>query len=117
MGKGVIVAVKKRFSGIWIQSWLLNRPEISPGAKLVYVILLDHSRGNGDGESGECFVDVLRIAKELGLSVSQKVGRADDSPVTRKYIKELVDCGLIGKENGRYYFLWHEWMGTYEEIV
>jgi hypothetical protein len=94
------------FEGAWIPLWLLERHEVSAGAKLVYSILCRHS-----GQNGECFPGIARLAKELGFPISQ-----EDSRSIRRHIQELVDFGLIEKEQiglnktNRYYFLKHEWM-------
>lgn len=102
----IIINPYKMFEGAWIPLWLLERPEVSAGAKLVYSILCRHS-----GQNGECFPGIARLAKELGFPISQ-----EDSRSIRRHIQELVDFGLIKKEQiglnktNRYYFLKHEWM-------
>jgi hypothetical protein len=99
------------FDGCWIPLWILERSEISAGAKLIYSALSRHA-----GENGECFPGVARLARELGMPISFGNDRAPDSRAIRRYIQELVDVGLLEKEqrglnkSNRYFFLRHEWM-------
>lgn len=94
-----------QFVGCWIPLWLLERPEISPGAKLIYATLARHA-----GPKGDCFPGQNTLAQEIGL-----LGKHADRSI-RNYIKELVDHLLVEKEQwglnktNRYYFLEHPWM-------
>ena len=89
------------FTGSWIPEWLLERTEISPGAKLCYARLARFA-----GRDGNCHPFQSTIAKALGCSERQ----------IRRYTDELVDCLLIEEERrgmgqpNRYHFLKHLWM-------
>jgi len=89
------------FVGSVIPNWLLQRKEISPGAKLCYARLCQYS-----GKNGLCYPKQVTLAKELGCSRSQVI----------RYLKELVKQGLIEKVRvglqraNRYKFLRHNWM-------
>lgn len=91
----------KLFIGSLIPNWLLQRKEISQGAKLCYARLCQYS-----GKDGLCYPKQVTLAKELGCSRSQVI----------KYINELVKQGLIEKVRvglqraNRYRFLRHNWM-------
>ena len=91
----------KRFVGSLIPNWLLQRKEISPGAKLCYGRLCQYS-----GKNGQCYPKQITLARELGCSRSQVI----------RYINELVKHGLIEKirvglqRANRYKFLRHKWM-------
>ena len=108
----------KQFTGSFIPSWLLERAEISPGAKLIYARLALHAGEEGD----RAFPGIVTLAQEIGLpwteakELSDGSIRAADSRSVRAYLKELVEKGLIecvqrgfNKPN-RYYFLRHDWM-------
>ena len=91
----------KKFVGSLIPNWLLQRKEISPGAKLYYGRLCQYS-----GKNGRCYPKQITLARELGCSRSQVI----------RYINELVKHGLIEKirvglqRANRYKFLRHSWM-------
>lgn len=93
----------KQFFGCWIPLWLLERPEISPGAKLVYATLARHA-----GKNGECFPGQDLLSREIGLVGGERT--------VRRYLNELVENCLIEKiqqglnKPNRYFFLSHEWM-------
>ncbi len=108
----------KQFKGSFIPLWLLERTEISPGAKLIYARLALHAGEDGD----RAFPGIVTLAQEIGLPWTEAKElpdgstRAADSRSVRAYLKELVEKGLIesvqrgfNKPN-RYYFLRHEWM-------
>lgn len=108
----------KQFTGSFIPLWLMERAEISPGAKLIYARLALHAGEEGD----RAFPGIVTLAQEIGLPwteakvLSDGSIRAADSRSVRAYLKELVDKGLIecvqrgfNKPN-RYYFLRHDWM-------
>ncbi|MHB1758445.1 MAG: helix-turn-helix domain-containing protein [Leptospirillum sp.] len=94
----------KQFYGAWLPLWLLERQEISPGAKLVYACLARHA-----GEDGRCFPGHDFLIKEIGLRESNK-------KTLIRYIEELVEYDLIEKNrrglnrSNEYFFLFHEWM-------
>lgn len=91
----------KMFVGSFIPQWLECRPEISPGAKLVYARMCRYS-----GKNGKCNPRQGVLAKTIGLGERQ----------ARTYIKELEEYFLIGSErlglgkSNVYKFLSHEWM-------
>ena len=91
----------KMFVGSFIPQWLECRPEISPGAKLVYARMCRYS-----GRNGKCNPRQGVLAKTIGLGERQ----------ARTYIKELEEYFLIGSErlglgkSNVYKFLSHEWM-------
>jgi len=93
----------KMFNGSFVPDWLECRPEISPGAKLVYARLARFS-----GKDGVCNPPLDLVAEKLGTNVRQII----------RHIKELTNpkAPLIeSKRNGRgipnnYYFLYHPWM-------
>lgn len=92
----------KLFVGSFIPNWLMQRQEISHGAKLCYGRLCQYA-----GQKGYCFPSQETISEELGISYRQ----------TQRYIKELIRVGLIVIEkygthnNNQYRFIQHEWMG------
>jgi len=108
----------KQFKGSFIPLWLLERAEISPGAKLIYARLALHAGEDGD----RAFPGIVTLAKEIGLPWTEAKElpdgtiRAADSRSVRAYLKELVEKGLIESVQqgfnrpNRYYFLRHEWM-------
>ena len=91
----------KLFTGAMIPNWLLERPEISPGAKLCYARLCQYS-----GKNGLCFPKQETIAQEIGCSTRQ----------IQRYIRELTIQKLIKSEKKTfnspktYSFIWHEWI-------
>lgn len=93
----------KQFHGSFVPEWLMEREEISPGAKLCYARLARFA-----GKDGLCFPKRDKIAKAIGVSERQ-VGR---------YVSELCKYNLIeykkiglGKPN-EYRFLLHKWINT-----
>lgn len=94
----------KQFYGVWLPLWLLERQEISSGAKLVYACLARHA-----GEDGKCFPGQDFLLKEMGL-------RESNRKTLIRYIEELVECRLIEKNrrglnrSNEYFFLFHNWM-------
>lgn len=96
----------RMFSGSWLPSWLLERPEVSPGAKLVYARLARFA-----GKRGVAFPRQATLAREVGLRERQ----------VRTYLAELrelklIECARGGRAAGgaskvaRYYFLAHLWI-------
>lgn len=94
----------KQFYGVWLPLWLLERQEISSGAKLVYACLARHA-----GEDGKCFPGHNYLLKEMGL-------RESNRKTLIRYIEELVECELLEKNrrglnrSNEYFFLFHKWM-------
>jgi hypothetical protein len=94
------------FGGPTVPDWLLRRPEISPGAKLVYAILAANT----------CGPDFPEFELSSGLDqkkMAHKIGASERS--IRNWLKELGSAGLIryevsgwGKPN-LYFFLKHPW--------
>lgn len=91
----------KMFVGSFIPTWLECRPEISPGAKLVYARMSRYA-----GRNGRCNPRQGVLAKTIGLGERQ----------ARTYIKELEEYSLIASErlglgkSNIYKFLVHDWM-------
>lgn len=90
----------KKWVCINVPIWLLNRKEISDGAKLLYGRLLMYV-----GKNEFCFPSQHRLAEDLNKSKRQ----------INRYIHELKRCKLIevkqqGKnKSSRYYVLEHIW--------
>lgn len=88
-------------------NWILERSELSPGAKLCYGRLLQYS-----GKDGKCFPLQDTLGEALGVS-RRTVGR---------YIEELVCHKLLvsgrrgTKASNLYQFLEHEWMRDKTEM-
>ena len=93
----------KLFFGAFIPNWLLQRTEVSAGAKLCYARLCQYA-----GNKGYCYPICGDLANKLGISRMS---------VTR-HIGELIDFNLIEKKreqhNNSYFFLRHEWMDIKE---
>ncbi len=91
----------KLFVGAFIPNWLLERTEVSQGAKLCYARLAQFA-----GKDGHCFPKQETLATELGVG----------ERMARDYIRELVEFGLIETEqhglgtSNSYHFLHHPWM-------
>jgi len=89
------------FTGSFLPQWLLERRELSPGAKLVYARLARYA-----GKRGVAYPRQSVLAAEIGLRERQ----------VRTYLAELRDCGLVAALKGsrgkpsRYYFLAHLWI-------
>lgn len=93
------------FVGSFVPNWLMERTEVSAGAKLTYARLAQHS---GRGCRSNPRVETL--AKELGTSVRQ----------TQRYLAELKEHGLIRvidnsaqMRASEYRFLKHPWFSYY----
>ncbi len=86
---------------IFIPEWIMERPELSAGAKLCYSYLFQDF-----AKKGECSPTQEKIAFELGSSEKD----------IRKYIRELEKHSLIETVRGdhgepdHYLFPVHEWM-------
>jgi hypothetical protein len=87
--------------GAFVPNWLMEIPEVSPGAKLLYARLAQHA-----GQNGECYPGQDTLARELATAV-RTVGR---------YVAELRRHGLIEEQRrglsrtNLYLFPWHPWM-------
>ena len=87
----------KLFHGAFIPNWLLQRSDISPGAKLLFARLAQFA-----GEDGRAWPSQEALGKEIGVSDRQ----------VRTYLHELLLAQIIeGERRGltqtnRYYFLW-----------
>jgi hypothetical protein len=98
---GEIFNPHSQFCGAFIPNWLLRRPELCHGAKLVYGRLCQYA-----GKNGECYPKLKTLADELSMGLS----------TVHKYIGHLEQWGLIksirrglGRPN-KYLFLTHIWM-------
>ena len=104
MNRNKFINPYKMFSSSMIPNWLLERKEISAGAKLCYARLAQYA-----GKNGECFPLQKTLAQELGVSPR----------TVRDYISELVVQGLIVSQQtgltkpNRYFFLKHPWMSGF----
>lgn len=89
------------FNGAFVPNWLLEREEVSPGAKLLYGRLCQFA-----GRDGHCYPRQEVISESLGINPRQ----------VRNLISELKENRLIETEQPglrrplAYYFLRHEWM-------
>lgn len=98
------------FTGAIVPNWLLERKEVSTGAKLCYARLCQHA-----GKKGHCWPKQETLAEELGVNKRQ----------VKRYLAELKDHALIRafkvgfQGQNTYRFLAHNWMeiedskGTY----
>src|SRR5262249_15455701 len=84
-----------------VPNWLLQRPEVSPGAKLCYARLMQFA-----GQNNDCRPRQETLANEL--AVSERTVSA--------YLRELRQHGLVESERPglgkatRYFFLDHPWI-------
>ena len=89
-----------------IPNWLMQRPEVSYGAKCLFGQLTQHA-----GEDGFCFPSQKTLAKELGCSVRQ----------VKRFVAELKQHKLIATvrdsahQSNSYIFLVHPWMSSAKE--
>jgi hypothetical protein len=92
--------------GSTVPDWLLRRREISPGAKLVYALLADHTCHPDHADySIASGIDMRSIAKAIGASERS----------VRNWVDELETVGLLkvqvlgwGRPN-LYWFQEHAW--------
>jgi len=93
------------FTGSLVPNWLLERTEVSQGAKLAYARLSQHA-----GKNGFAWPKRETLAAELGVTPRQ----------IDRYLKELDAHRLVEVERlgltkaNRYRFRMHEWMSTFE---
>jgi len=91
----------KLFVGAFVPNWLLERTEISAGAKLCFAKLAQYA-----GKDGKAFPFQKTLGVQLGVCVRQ----------VKRYINELVKYRLIEVKNqamdrpNLYYFCAHKWM-------
>jgi DNA-binding transcriptional MocR family regulator len=101
MEPGKTINPYRLFDGAMIPIWLMERPELSAGAKLTYARLTRYA-----GAKGVAYPRLSRLAQDLGVS--------RDS--VKRYVKELLDAKLIDVETpgfhraNRYRFLSHVWI-------
>src|SRR4030067_2321030 len=76
--RGADIATLRGWTGV--PNFILETPQISVGAKLVYAMLLKYAR-----EMDECFPGQDRLAKDMGNGSRSVV----------RYIAELEEVGLI----------------------
>lgn len=91
---------RKLFYGVFVPEWLLERRELSQGAKLCFAVLCRHT-----DDEGACDRDGDALAAELGVHLRQ----------LRDYVKELTSASLIDNQRrglgqtNVYRFRWHPW--------
>jgi hypothetical protein len=91
----------KRFTFAPVPNWLLERHELSAGAKLCYARLIQHA-----GHKGVAWPRQWTLGEELGTNDRQ----------VRRWIEELEQLELIEVEReeyggiNHYFFLKHPWM-------
>jgi hypothetical protein len=96
----------KLFVGAFVPNWLMERTEVSAGAKLCYARLAQHEGREGEARPGQQV-----LAGELGVG----------DRMVRNYVQELERVGLVEVEQiglnkvNRYKFLQHAWMGFDDE--
>jgi len=89
-----------------IPNWLMQRPEVSFGAKCLFGQLTQHA-----GEDGFCFPSQKTLARELGCSVRH----------IKRLLAELKQHKLIATvrdqvhQSNSYIFLVHPWMSSAKE--
>lgn len=92
------------FQGIFLPLWLIEREDLTPGAKLTYGIL-----GRFAQSTGEAWPKQELLAKTVGVSKRS----------VQNHIDELINAGLIEAEqrglqkSNVYRFVWHNWMGDF----
>jgi len=91
----------RMFTGSWLPTWLLERRELSPGAKLTYARLARYA-----GKRGVAYPRQATLAEEIGVEERR----------AQRFLLELRKLGLIfvrksgrGKP-ARYWFLEHAWI-------
>lgn len=89
-----------------VPDWLMCRTEITPGAKLVYAVLLAYGR-----KDDYAYPSQERLSADIGISGWRQVSR---------YISELKNNHLIlinrknRQKQNHYFFLVHPWMNLSE---
>lgn len=92
----------KSFTGAWIPNWLLERQEISLGAKVVYARLCQFA-----GEKGYAHPKLSELTNAIGTPLSSL-----QRYLTELRVNNLIEIVLKREEMAasEYYFLEHEWM-------
>ena len=92
----------KQFTGAWLPNWLLERKELTLGAKITYSRLAQYA-----GEDGRAYPKVASLADAMGVERKQ----------AQRYLSELIKYRLVEAEHhaedsrpSDYFFLEHEWM-------
>lgn len=88
------------FTGIFVPTWLLVRPEVTTSAKHVYSLLAWHARGDG-----VAFPSQGRLA--IGLGISERNVR---NSLAQLETYGLLECEGGGRGGLKYFFVWHPWM-------
>src|ERR687884_1242793 len=80
--QGTIIIEEERLRESWtsIPNTILRRTDVSPGAKLTYVMLLTYAY-----QKGSCFPGQETVARDMGVSRRSVV----------TYLKELQAVGLL----------------------
>src|SRR5438093_149830 len=83
--QGVILIEEERLRENFTQipNTILRRPDLSPGAKLTYVMLLSYA-----WQTDRCFPGQARLARDMGSGERSVI----------RYLKELKEAGLLGVE-------------------
>lgn len=87
---------RRWLAGAWVPEWLLHHPQLSPGAKLLYVELASLY----NEETGCAWPSVPYLAQQLHCSERE----------VQKQIRELVEAGVLevevgcGRSTSRYRF-------------
>lgn len=95
---------RKLWTGAFVPNWLMERTEVSQGAKLCYARLAQFY----NEEKGYAWPSQEALARCLGVG----------DRMVRNYIDELERHGLVDSlqvgvnESNHYQFLWHKWIGT-----
>jgi hypothetical protein len=97
----------KMFIGAFVPNWLMERTEISPGAKLAYGRLCQYA-----GKNGRAFPCQDTFATALGISDRQ----------LRRYLAELEEHSLVSvlcrglNRPNEYSFLDHQWISDDQSV-
>jgi hypothetical protein len=94
--------------GAFVPNWLMERTEVSAGAKLCYARIAQHEGADGEAKARQ---EVL--AAELG--VGERMVRNYVHELERHRLIEVVQVGL--NQANRYRFLFHSWMGIDAEGI
>jgi hypothetical protein len=104
---GERINIWKRFTGGFLPDWLMERTEVSPGAKVTYARLSQFA-----GKEGRAFPKMRTLAAAIGCKERQ----------AKRYCSELKKHRLLDMEDHRseclpnsFWFLRHEWMGPEDE--
>lgn len=95
----------KLFVGVFIPNWLLSRPELGLGPKVLYGVLSLHA-----GKKGYCWPGQETLAMEICVTTRQIRRYLDE--LTRENLIEVDQMGLT--KSNQYFFLDHDWMSGLE---